>query len=117
MDNPTGGAACPQDAFGHQVEPVAPHALRTGPLPPATAVFAGGRSVDDETRGTFQTMHANGMRLLKLINDLLDLVRLESGRLEVRLAPLASELPKTGIENTLQPGTFFVCARLSAAER
>jgi len=27
---------------------------------------------------------SNGMRLLKLINDLLDLVRLESGRLEVK---------------------------------
>ena len=35
------------------------------------------------------TMHANGMRLLKLINDLLDLVRLESGRMEVKREPLA----------------------------
>jgi signal transduction histidine kinase len=33
-------------------------------------------------------MHSNGMRLLKLINDLLDLVRLESGRLEVKREPL-----------------------------
>lgn len=48
-----------------------------------------GRAVDEETRGTFQTMHANGMRLLKLINDLLDLVRLESGRMEVKREPLA----------------------------
>jgi signal transduction histidine kinase len=30
------------------------------------------------------TMHGNAMRLLKLINDLLDLVRLESGRAQVR---------------------------------
>jgi len=42
------------------------------------------RSVDGETREVLSTMHSNGMRLLKLINDLLDLVRLESGRLEVR---------------------------------
>src|SRR5262249_10329885 len=34
------------------------------------------------------TMHSNGMRLLKLINDLLDLVRLESGRMEVKSEPL-----------------------------
>ncbi|HEX5222472.1 MAG TPA: ATP-binding protein [Verrucomicrobiae bacterium] len=68
------------------------HELRTpltlliAPLENLMARFS--RSADTETRSTFQTMHANGMRLLKLINDLLDLVRLESGRLEVRLAPL-----------------------------
>src|SRR5262249_50389508 len=42
------------------------------------------RSLDGETREVLSTMHSNGMRLLKLINDLLDLVRLESGRLEVK---------------------------------
>jgi signal transduction histidine kinase len=35
-----------------------------------------------------QTMHNNGMRLLKLINDLLDLIRLESGRLQVKNEPV-----------------------------
>ncbi len=44
--------------------------------------------VDAETRDLLHTMHANGMRLLKLINDLLDLVRLESGRLEIKREPL-----------------------------
>jgi signal transduction histidine kinase len=47
-----------------------------------------GRAVDDETRATLQTMHSNGMRLLKLINDLLDLVRLESGVMQVKREPL-----------------------------
>ena len=44
--------------------------------------------LDVETRDLLHTMHANGMRLLKLINDLLDLVRLESGRLEIKREPL-----------------------------
>ncbi len=36
-----------------------------------------------------QTMHSNAMRLLKLINDLLDLVRLESGTIQIRRAEVA----------------------------
>jgi len=43
---------------------------------------------EPETGDLLHTMHANGMRLLKLINDLLDLVRLESGRLEIKREPL-----------------------------
>lgn len=45
-------------------------------------------NLDAETKSMLATMHANGMRLLKLINDLLDLVRLESGRLELRSEPV-----------------------------
>jgi signal transduction histidine kinase len=44
--------------------------------------------VDTETKDLLGTMQANGMRLLKLINDLLDLVRLESGRLIVKQEPV-----------------------------
>lgn len=44
-------------------------------------------STDAESREVLMTMQSNGMRLLKLINDLLDLVRLESGRMEVRREP------------------------------
>lgn len=45
-------------------------------------------NLDEETKDLLATMHSNGMRLLKLINDLLDLVRLESGRMEVKHEPL-----------------------------
>jgi len=44
--------------------------------------------LDAETKDLLATMHSNGMRLLKLINDLLDLVRLEAGRMEVKREPL-----------------------------
>ena len=49
------------------------------------------RSSDPESNEMLQTMHSNGMRLLKLINDLLDLVRLESGRMELKQEPLELE--------------------------
>jgi signal transduction histidine kinase len=45
-------------------------------------------NLDLDTKDLLVTMHSNGMRLLKLINDLLDLVRLESGRMEVKREPL-----------------------------
>jgi signal transduction histidine kinase len=69
------------------------HELRTpltlllAPLENLIARF--GRTVDDETRGLLHTMQSNGMRLLKLINDLLDLVRLDSGVMQVRREALA----------------------------
>ena len=45
-------------------------------------------NLDSETKDLLATMHSNGMRLLKLINDLLDLIRLESGRMEIKREPL-----------------------------
>ena len=68
------------------------HELRT-PLtlllsPLETMLHGPGRKFDTETRNLMNIMHGNGMRLLKLINDLLDLVRLESGRMEVKREPL-----------------------------
>jgi signal transduction histidine kinase len=45
-------------------------------------------NLDAETKEMLATMQANGMRLLKLINDLLDLVRLESGVMQVKLEPV-----------------------------
>jgi signal transduction histidine kinase len=68
------------------------HELRT-PLtlllaPLETLINRFGRGFDIETRELMATMQANGMRLLKLINDLLDLVRLESGHIGVRNEPM-----------------------------
>ncbi|MGN6387704.1 MAG: ATP-binding protein, partial [Verrucomicrobiota bacterium] len=49
------------------------------------------RSLPPDKVELITTMQANGMRLLKLINDLLDLVRLESGRMQVKQEPLNVE--------------------------
>lgn len=65
------------------------HELRT----PLTLMIAPLESIihredphrDPQERELLSTMHGNAMRLLKLINDLLDLVRLETGRAQVRM--------------------------------
>ncbi|MBW8863777.1 MAG: response regulator [Verrucomicrobia bacterium] len=68
------------------------HELRTpltlllGPLEVLMQKFS--RSLDTASHEMLSTMHANGMRLLKLINDLLELIRLEAGRLEIKAEPL-----------------------------
>lgn len=48
-------------------------------------------SLDIDAVNLLQTMHSNGLRLLKLINDLLDLVRLDSGVMEAKREPVALE--------------------------
>ncbi|MDB6125499.1 MAG: integral rane sensor hybrid histidine kinase, partial [Pedosphaera sp.] len=68
------------------------HELRT-PLtlllsPLETMMHSRNNQFTAETRNLMSIMHGNGMRLLKLINDLLDLVRLESGRMEVKREPV-----------------------------
>ncbi|RBP44399.1 phospho-acceptor domain-containing protein [Roseimicrobium gellanilyticum] len=63
------------------------HELRT-PLTlliaPLEAMLSPKPKSDTEQKELLDTMHGNAMRLLKLINDLLDLVRLESGRVQVK---------------------------------
>jgi signal transduction histidine kinase len=45
-------------------------------------------SVPEGTDRILKTMHSNGLRLLKLINNLLDLARLESRQFEIRRRPV-----------------------------
>jgi signal transduction histidine kinase len=71
------------------------HELRT-PLtlliaPLETLIKERGASLDAAVRELLLIMQSNGLRLLKLINDLLDLVRLESGKMELKLERVAME--------------------------
>ena len=82
------------------------HELRT-PLtlllsPLETLLQHFGSEFDQATRNLLGTMHANGMRLLKLINDLLDLVRLESGRMEVEREPVEVTELMLGLASALR---------------
>jgi len=71
------------------------HELRTPLtllLTPLESLIAKGHNVfSSDVRETLHSMQANGMRLLKLINDLLDLVRLESGKLKINAQELKVE--------------------------
>jgi len=66
-----------------------PLTLMISPLESILARYS--RSLDQDAVSLLRTMHGNGLRLLKLINDLLDLVRLDSGVMEARREPVALE--------------------------
>ncbi|HEY1171852.1 MAG TPA: ATP-binding protein [Verrucomicrobiae bacterium] len=57
---------------------------------------------DEQTREWLSTMEANGLRLLKLINDLLDLVKLESGHMDVRRDSVNLEDFLKGLRSSVQ---------------
>jgi len=68
------------------------HELRT-PLtlllaPLETLLHRPTEPLPQQSRQLLSTMHTHGMRLLKLINDLLELVRLESGKTELKPEPV-----------------------------
>ncbi|MBI4527578.1 MAG: response regulator [Deltaproteobacteria bacterium] len=82
------------------------HELRT-PLtlllaPLETLIQQHGATLAPDMRELLGIMQSNGMRLLKLINDLLDLVRLESGKMEVKREPVAVEPFLRGLGNAVR---------------
>ncbi len=81
------------------------HELRT-PLtlllaPLESLIQQQGSTLEPQMRQLLLIMRSNGMRLLKLINDLLDLVRLESGKMEVKREPVAVEPFLLGLGNSI----------------
>src|ERR1051325_5828373 len=64
-----------------------PLTLMISPLETILARYRG--ALDLDAVSLLQTMQSNGLRLLKLINDLLDLVRLDSGVMQVKREPVA----------------------------
>ena len=66
-----------------------PLTLMISPLETILARFS--KSLDQDAVSLLRTMHGNGLRLLKLINDLLDLVRLDSGVMQCKREPVALE--------------------------
>jgi signal transduction histidine kinase len=81
------------------------HELRTPLtllLTPLEPLLAEEALPDPRLRDTLSTMRANGMRLLKLINDLLDLVRLDAGQLQLERATIEVEVFLGGLINTVR---------------
>ncbi|HVZ81034.1 MAG TPA: ATP-binding protein [bacterium] len=70
---------------------------------------------DPQVTETLRLMRTNGMRLLKLINDLLDLVKLESGRVEVKREPVSIPEMIRGLAQSVQPAARGRKVRLSAS--
>jgi len=77
-----------------------PLTLMLAPLDALRIRFGG--LLDTEGRELITTMRDNGMRLLKLINDLLDLVRLEEGRIKIERAPVNLETFVRGVTSSVQ---------------
>ncbi len=70
--------------------------------------------LDEPTREILKLMQGNAMRLLKLINDLLDLAKLDSGRMQVRREPLAVEEFIKGLVQSVQGAAKDKKVRLSS---
>jgi signal transduction histidine kinase len=72
-------------------------------------------TTNPQTLAFLRTMQTNGLRLLRLINGLLDLVRLEAGHMEVKPEPLALPEFLQGLTSTLRPAAEGRRIRLSCS--
>jgi signal transduction histidine kinase len=83
------------------------HELRTPltlTLAPLEAMLGGEFGhVSEMQRGYLETMHKNSLRLLKLINNLLDHARIESGQVELQRQPLDVERVVRDIVESARP--------------
>jgi len=82
------------------------HELRT-PLtllmaPLETLLQRFSKRFDTQVCDLLITMHSNGLRLLKLINDLLDLVHLDSGRIKIKTVPVQPEHLISGLASAVR---------------
>jgi signal transduction histidine kinase/ActR/RegA family two-component response regulator len=56
-------------------------------------------NLNDRQREGLDVIHRSGQRLLSLINDILDLSKIESGKMDVKLAPASVDALLTSMEN------------------
>lgn len=95
------------DQIKNEFVSTASHELRT----PLTALHAGlqlvlsgsADALDPEDREMLAISIANAERLVRLVNDLLDLSKIEAGRMPLALAPIALELLLLEAAQTMEP--------------
>jgi protein-histidine pros-kinase len=59
--------------------------------------------LNDEQRRQLGTVQSSGKHLLSIINDLLDLAKIESGNLELQLVPVVCQVVVQEVADTLRP--------------
>ncbi|HYW76242.1 MAG TPA: HAMP domain-containing sensor histidine kinase, partial [Gammaproteobacteria bacterium] len=111
------------------------HELRTPLtliLAPLEDLLSGSERLPDRIAGALGIARSNALRLLKLVNDLLDVIRLEEGRTELEREPLniiallrgvvesmshLAEAREVSLSHRLPPVTYVVVGDESALEK
>ena len=111
------------------------HELRTPLtliLAPVEDLLRSGEPLPDRISGALGVARSNALRLLKLVNDLLDVIRLEEGRTELEREPLniiallkgvvesmshLAEAREVNLSHRLPPATYVVLGDENALEK